>query len=268
MIRAFAVLVLAVACSCSPAVFTTASSAEVQQGKLDAKGPIQGDDGFKKAMAAYDYRRALDVATSWSRSEPQSAEAAIALATAANAVADLGKDDDETEEFVQRSLDALAPFRTKPGDAASAPAHSGAVSYLVAEALALRARTKGTGAIVIIPEVAEHGEAAVKLAPGYDDAAPLRLLGMVLSKAPPWPHGPGDPDRGMKLLQDAADRAPRRAEAFVHLADVMLDQSRVQDAQRALQRARELVGKNPRAKKLYLEVEQRMKTNKKVKQYD
>ena len=74
----------------------------------------------------------------------------------------------------------------KPSDAASAPASAGKVAYLVAEALALRARSRGTGAIAIIPEVAENGEVALKLAPDYHDGAPSRLLGMVLSKAPPW----------------------------------------------------------------------------------
>jgi cytochrome c-type biogenesis protein CcmH/NrfG len=93
-------------------------------------------------------------------------------------------------------------------------------------------------------------------------------MGMVLSKAPPWPHGPGDPERGLKLLQDAAEKFPRRSEGYAHVADVMLDQSRVQDASRSLQKAKELVGASPRAKKLYAEVAERMKTNKKIKKYD
>jgi hypothetical protein len=253
--------------SCGPAVFQTGAGSEVQPGKLETKEDLKGAAGFKTAMAAFDYKRAFDVASKWRTDEPTSVDAVIAYATSSNALADLGKDDAESEAYVQKSVDALAPFQSK--DAASAPAESaGVVAYLHAEALALRARNKGTGAISIIPEVASNGEAALKLAPNYDDGAPSRLMGMVLSKAPPWPHGPGDPDRGYKLLQEAAEKYPRRPEPYIHLADVLLDQSRVQDAGRALQRARELVGKNPRAKKLYLEVESRMKTNKRVKQYD
>lgn len=260
-------LALIVAVSgCSPAVYQ--SDVAVAPGKVQNAEALKGEAGFKTAMAAFDYKRAFEIAEQWRKDEPQAAAPAIAFATASNALADIATSDADTDAFVQKSLDALAPHRTKPSEAASAPAQAGVVAFLVAEALALRARTKGTGALSIIPEVAENGEMALKLAPTYEDGAPGRLLGMVLSKAPPWPHGPGDPDRGFKLLQEAAEKYPQRPEPYVHLADVLLDQSRVQDAGRNMQRARTLIGKNPRAKRLYLDVEARMKTNKNVKRYD
>ncbi len=260
----FAVVFVACAPATGSAPATTGSAAG------QAASPVQAqsnESGYKVAIAGFDYAKAYALAAAWLKAEPTSVDAALAVANAANAQADLAKSDEETEVWVGRSLAALAPFRAKT-DAASQSAHAGEVQYFVAEALALSARTKGTAAIAIIPEVAVAGEIALKLSPDFMEGAPQRLMGMVLSKAPPWPHGPGDPDRGLKMLQDAAEKFPRRSEGYAHVAEVMLDHSRVQDATRALQKAKELMGASPRAKKLYAEVSERMKTNKKIKKYD
>ncbi len=245
------------------------SQAAVQPGKVQDGRVLVGAQGFAVAMGAYDYRRALDVAQAWAKIEPGNVNAAIGVAQASTALADLSTHEAEMNGHVDRALSALQPFLTKDSGAASLPvAEQARLHYLYAEALGLRLRALGTGAIELLPQIAEHGEKALALAPTEDDGAPMRLLGMVLIKAPAWPHGPGDSDRGIKLLQEAIERYPRRAEGYIHYADALLDQSRVQEAQRFLARGRELTGNNPRTKKLYLDIEARIRTNKKVKQYE
>lgn len=44
--------------------------------------------------------------------------------------------------------------------------------------------------------------------PDQDDGGPLRVLGMLYVKAPAWPQGVGDVDRGMELIAEAAERHP------------------------------------------------------------
>lgn len=223
-----------------------------------------GPESYGLAMAAYDYTKALDVAQAWNRRAPGELASVLAVAQASNSLADLTKDPGEAEVHIQRSLQLLSAGSA----AASQPSDSGPMHYHWAEALGMRARLQGTGALVILPSVVEHAEAAVKQAPGADDGGPLRLLGILLVKAPAWPNGPGDSDRGVQLLQEAMQRFPARAEAYIHYADALLDMSRVADAQRQLALGRDRLGPNPRARKLYIEVEGRLKQNKKVKAYD
>jgi tetratricopeptide (TPR) repeat protein len=243
------------------------SQAEVHQGHVSPGGVLEGKAGFARAMEAYDYRRALDVAQAWLKTDPKNEEAALAVAQASNSLADMSTNEAEAIGHVERSIAVLQPL-LKASGASSMPTETAAkMHFYYAEALGLQVRAQGTSAIQLLPEIAEHVEAAAKLAPELEDGAPLRLLGTMLVKAPAWPQGPGDADRGMKILQDAMERHPQRAEAYIHYADVLLDASRIQDALRYLARAKDLVGKNPRARKLWLDVDARVKANKKVKQY-
>lgn len=244
------------------------SQAEVRTGRVQGNDVLEGPAGFQRAMDAFDYRRALDVAQSWAQSEPSSLEAALAVAQASNALADLSTNDAEATGHIERAL-AVLKSHPLPGGASSIPTQQvGMYHFLSAEALGLRVRSQGTSAIQLLPTIVEESELAVKLTPAFEDGAAQRLLGTLLVKAPAWPQGPGDADRGMKILQDAMEHFPARAEGYIHYADVLLDSSRVQDAQRYLGRAKELVGKSPRARKLWLDVEARLKTNKRVKQYE
>src|SRR5262249_43191498 len=156
---------------------------------------------FTQALQQYDYAGALRIAQEWRKSEPRAIAPALAVARANIALADLSRSDKEAEGYIQQALDALEPFKTGV-QASSNPASAQAPvfgadpsavwHYHYAEALALRARLRGTAAMGLLPQIAENGEAAVKIDPSYDDFAPLRLLGMVLLKAPSWPQGPGD----------------------------------------------------------------------------
>jgi hypothetical protein len=49
---------------------------------------------------------------------------------------------------------------------------------------------------------------AVELSPDIDYGGPLRLLGMLYLKAPPWPTGIGDGDKALELLKRVAEKHP------------------------------------------------------------
>jgi hypothetical protein len=83
-----------------------------------------------------------------------------------------------------------------------------AVHYYLAANLGLAVRDRMTLALENLPRLESEMKRAVELNPGIDDGGPLRLLGMLYLKAPPWPTGIGDADRALDLLRQAAERYP------------------------------------------------------------
>ncbi|WP_228720094.1 sterol transporter outer membrane protein BstC [Methylococcus geothermalis] len=84
----------------------------------------------------------------------------------------------------------------------------GAVHYYLAANLGLAVRDDMTVAMANLHRLEDEFEAAVRLSPDVDDGGPLRLLGMLYLKAPPWPAGIGDGDKALDLLQRAVDKHP------------------------------------------------------------
>jgi hypothetical protein len=84
----------------------------------------------------------------------------------------------------------------------------GAVHYYLAANLGLAVRDEVTLAAQNIPRLEREMKRAVELSPDMDDGGPLRLLGMLYLKAPPWPAGIGDGDKALDLLKQALDKHP------------------------------------------------------------
>lgn len=84
----------------------------------------------------------------------------------------------------------------------------GAVHYYLAVNLGLVARDHVTLAMDNLPRLERELQRAVVLAPGLDDGGPLRVLGMLYLKAPPWPAGIGDGDKALDLLARAVREHP------------------------------------------------------------
>jgi hypothetical protein len=72
--------------------------------------------------------------------------------------------------------------------------------YYRAVFLGFRAQLQEVGGMDLLPHIVEAGQKAVELDPAYDDAGPLMLMGMVLVRAPAWPHGIGDQEEGLTML--------------------------------------------------------------------
>jgi hypothetical protein len=84
----------------------------------------------------------------------------------------------------------------------------GAVHYYLAANLGLAARDDMALALQSLPRLEREMKRAVELSPELDDGGPLRLLGMLYLKAPPWPNGIGDGDKALDLLKRALEKYP------------------------------------------------------------
>ncbi|MGZ8243178.1 sterol transporter outer membrane protein BstC [Methylomagnum sp.] len=84
----------------------------------------------------------------------------------------------------------------------------GAVHYYLAANLGLAVRDQPTLAQQNLPRLENEMRHAVELSQDTDDGGPLRLLGMLYLKAPPWPVGIGDGDKALDLLKQAVDKHP------------------------------------------------------------
>jgi hypothetical protein len=77
--------------------------------------------------------------------------------------------------------------------------------YYLSLFLGFRARHQRSAALIILPRMEENGRRALSIDEGYDDAGPLRFMGTLLVQAPAWPHGIGDTEEGVELLERAVD---------------------------------------------------------------
>lgn len=86
---------------------------------------------------------------------------------------------------------------------------NGEVHYYLAANLGFVVRDEITLAMQNLPRLQHEMQRALSLSPNVDDGGPLRLLGMLYLKAPPWPAGIGDGDKAMEFLRQAVDKHPR-----------------------------------------------------------
>jgi tetratricopeptide (TPR) repeat protein len=91
-----------------------------------------------------------------------------------------------------------------------------------------------------VGKVHAYFERAVSLDPAYDSGAPLRALGTLLVKAPPWPTGVGDVDEGIEILEQAVELFPGHPANHFYLAEALAAEGRKDDAARAYDRVAKL----------------------------
>jgi tetratricopeptide (TPR) repeat protein len=108
----------------------------------------------------------------------------------------------------QRETLAAEGVRLAEEALALGAAPDAAVHYYLAANLGLAVRDRMTLAVQNLPRLESEMKRAVELNPGLDEGGPLRLLGMLYLKAPPWPTGIGDPDKALELLRQAAEQYP------------------------------------------------------------
>ena len=85
---------------------------------------------------------------------------------------------------------------------------SAACDYWLAVALGVQARERRSTALDALPRIVELLERAAAAEPEIDGAGPHRVLALVLLRAPGWPSGPGDPDRGLEEARRAVGLRP------------------------------------------------------------
>jgi hypothetical protein len=94
------------------------------------------------------------------------------------------------------------------------------------------ATTKTIGGYTLVPQVVKAAEAAMKADEKFDHAGPLRLLGSVYAKAPPWPASVGDVEEGLTHLQRAVQLAREYPQNHLLYADALLSDDKLDQAER------------------------------------
>lgn len=80
-----------------------------------------------------------------------------------------------------------------------------AVHYYLAANLGLAINDHPVQAAENLHRLEDELTLAVKISKAVDQGGPLRLLGMLYLKAPPWPTGVGDGDKALSLLKESVD---------------------------------------------------------------
>lgn len=111
----------------------------------------------------------------------------------------------------------------------------GEVHYYLAANLGFVVRDDMTLAVQNLPRLREEMNRALALSPDVDDGGPLRLLGMLYLKAPPWPAGFGDGDKAVELLRQAVERHPEHPLNHLFLGQAMYEVDGEDAADRAKQ---------------------------------
>lgn len=118
--------------------------------------------------------------------------------------------------------------------------------YGLALALGVQSRERRATALDGLKRMVEHLRRAAAVDPGVDDAGPDRVLALVLSRAPAWPVGPGDPETAVEAARRAERRVPEYPPNPLALAEALLATGAVAEgraaAERGLALARAAVG--------------------------
>ncbi|MBI5542630.1 MAG: tetratricopeptide repeat protein [Deltaproteobacteria bacterium] len=180
--------------------------------------PDQKELGFVLARRAYE-------------ASPHHVGAALALAHCAAVKAEVEKDPAMLEAVAQVGLEAARSVGAPDRDARAA--------YWMALNLGMVIYQRGYAAMPLLPvEVAALKTA--QGAPDLDLGGPLRALGMLYLKAPPWPAGPGDLDAALELLKTAVDNYPSHPLNHLFYAQALRENGDGEAATAELKRASDL----------------------------
>lgn len=157
---------------------------------------------------------------------------------AAAVAADARRADRASDSSIRASL-AEEAGRDADACLARAP-QAAACLYYHAIALGLQARAHPARASELLKEMLEalaHADAAD---PEYDDAGPARVRALVLTRAPAWPLGPGDPDGAVAAARRAVTLRPRFPPNVLALGEALMKSGDARGAGDCYARARDL----------------------------
>jgi hypothetical protein len=111
--------------------------------------------------------------------------------------------------------------------------------YGHALALGLEARAHPAHAGELLKRMLADLEAADAAEPDFDEAGPARVRALVLTRAPGWPLGPGDPAAGVAVARRAVGLRPQYPPNLLALAEALAKSGDASAARAAWQQARE-----------------------------
>lgn len=117
--------------------------------------------------------------------------------------------------------------------------------YGRALALGLEARVHPTRAGEVLRTMLDSLAAAEAADSGYDEAGPARVRALVLTRAPGWPLGPGDPQEGLEAAERASSLRPDYPPNLLALGEALAKTGDSSAARAAFERARDLAQARP-----------------------
>ena len=154
---------------------------------------------------------------------PPTRHATLAGAPAAVRIAQILADARQSEhEGDAAARDRLADDASSQAEAClAAEPGAGPCLYGHAIALGLETRAHPVHAGESLKRMLADLEAAETADPGYDEAGPARVRALVLTRAPGWPLGPGDPAAGVAAARRAAALRPEYPPNLLALAEAL-----------------------------------------------
>jgi hypothetical protein len=172
-----------------------------------------------------------DKAVRAQQAAPQDRDIGLILARCSLMRADFQSNSDRRIELCEQGYEAARRVSRGPDDAEAA--------YLQAVNLGLYVHAKGLTAVGRLSELVKLLKVAGQQ-PQIDDGGPLRVLGYLYVKAPPWPVGPGDLDLGLDLLKKASESYPEHPLNHLFYAEALIADGKTEQARAELVRARAL----------------------------
>ncbi len=172
------------------------------------------------------------------RPEPATPVPATVEELTAAIAADSRRSDHEPDSKVR---DQLAADAGRNADACIARApQAAACLYYHAVALGLEVRAHPTRAGELLKTMLDAASRADAADPEYDEAGPSRIRALVLTRAPGWPLGPGDPDAGLVAARRAVALRPQYPANVLALAEALAKTGDAAGARDCYARARDL----------------------------
>lgn len=109
-------------------------------------------------------------------------------------------------------------------------------TYRLALAVGQQARERPSTATDGLDVMVELLDQVIADAPDLDFAGGRRVLGLVFLRAPGWPTGPGDPERGLELAEAAVEVFPDYPPNQLVLGEALRDNDRRNEAAQAYER--------------------------------
>jgi tetratricopeptide (TPR) repeat protein len=128
---------------------------------------------------------------------------------------------DHEEERTAREGAATRAVQAAQWCGGHAPDPAPACRFWLGAALGVQARERPTTGAAALPEIEAAFRAAAKGDPAYDRGAPDQALALFYLRAPGWPAGPGDPERGLEHARRAMAIDPDYPPNLLALAEAL-----------------------------------------------
>jgi hypothetical protein len=158
------------------------------------------------------------------RAAAQSPTSEEAVVSAARILVWLVDHEPDPAARVKVATQAVQAAQACPAGAAPAggTAHlSPHCAYWLAAAIGVQARERPSTGLSALPLIESNFQAAAQGDAAYDSGGPDRALALFYLRAPHWPTGPGDPDKGLEYAHRALLIAPAYPPNLLALSEAL-----------------------------------------------